>query len=96
MKILFISGDGDFDAMAFEQVYPNIDKAIEKFFPEGHNGTATVTFKDKYEEEYEYTVRLSIKEFGSVDEKFIDWIVDEYVDYDLTKAKNFHILREES
>ena len=82
MKILYITGDGDFTAMIVEQEY-GIDKAVE--LCESNNGSYILETDDLYAE-------LKIYEFGEVDTKFIDFIVDNFIDYDSSKNSNFYII----
>lgn len=89
-KILYINGDGDYDAMVFERKFPNMER-VAKELAAGAEST-TITFED---EEDEYTVTLRVLEFGAIDEDFFAWVMDTFVDYDSTKARNIHILKED-
>ena len=82
MKILYITGDGDFTAKVVEKEY-GIDKAIE--LCELINGSYILENDEIYAE-------LKIYEFGEVDPKFIDFIVDKFIDYDSSKCTNFYII----
>lgn len=88
MRVLFIEGDGDYDAMAFERHFENLEAIAEEVAVRG----GKVYYEDAGGE---FEVTVSVLEFGDVDSAFIDFMLDNFVDYDTTKARNFHILREE-
>lgn len=77
MKILLIWGDDDYAALNFEEEM-GIEKAKEK-----------LSCGEDIEGENFYG---KVYEFGDVDEKFIDFIKSEIMDYDMSKHKNFYIL----
>ena len=82
MRVLYITGDGDFTAMIVEEEY-GIDKAVE--LCESNNGSYIIDTEDLYAE-------LKIIEFGEVDPKFVDFIQDKFIDYDYSKYSNFYII----
>ena len=84
VRVLFISGDGDFAAMSVEQDY-GIDKAIQ--LCEENGGSYTID-----DDEKRVYADLKIIEFGEVDPKFIDFIEDKFIDYDFAKNTNFYVI----
>ena len=77
MKLLYVHGDGDYNAMMFEQNL-GVEKAKE-MIKEG-----------KKIEDDEFIV--DVLEFGDVDKKFIEFIIDHFLDYDSSKCSNFYII----
>jgi hypothetical protein len=82
MKILFVHGDDDYAALQWEQLnQEKTDKIILKFTT---NPTGRIEFADG--------CYVELKEFGNIDEKFIEFLFDEMLDYDSCKHVNFYIL----
>lgn len=88
MRVLFIDGEDELDAMLFERRFPDLDDVAVMVAEKG--GAARIEDAGG-----EYAVELSIKEFGEVDPEFISWFCDVFVDYDATKGRNFHILQDD-
>jgi len=89
MKIIYIPGDDDFDAMRFERnVYADIDtwNSIKK---EGH----LLLFDEDGDE---FIVEAQALEFEDVDPKFIRFIREEIQDYDIAKTQNFYVVDEDT
>lgn len=90
MRVLFIEGDGDYDAMTIEELY-SIGYLVELL----DNKVDEPYALERQDGVVYFSATITIKEFGDVDPAFIDFMLDNFVDYDTTKARNFHILREE-
>lgn len=83
MKLLYITGD-EYSAMYVEKEI-GINKAHE--LAAGNGGSYTYESETTYAEIY-------IKEFGDVDPKFVDFIQDNFIDYDQSKDTDFFIIEE--
>jgi hypothetical protein len=83
MKILYISGD-EYSAMSVEQEI-GIPKAIE--LATSNNGKYTYESDETFAE-------LKILEFGEVDSEFVEFIVDNFIDYDRAKDTNFYLIEQ--
>lgn len=89
MRVLFIDGYDEHDAMAFEERFKDLEGVARDV--EAHGGR--VEYEDAGGE---FLATVSVLEFGDVDPAFITFMNLHYVDYDMTKAKNFHILKEDA
>lgn len=78
MKILWITGEGDFSAMEFEEAIGE-EKAI-------------AMIGNKIDEDVELSEGIygRIIEFGEIDKKFISFIRNKVQDYDSAKQQNFY------
>lgn len=87
MKILYITGAGedDFGAMSVEQEI-GVKEAYQ--LAKENGGSYTYETDETYAD-------ISIKEFGDVDPKFITFIRNEFIDYDNSKATDFHVIEED-
>lgn len=85
--VLLVSGDGDYGAMYFEDNF-DADVVYQNMLEEGVTET-TLVYDDGYGDENIY---VKLHEFGEVDESFIGFMVDEFMDYDATKYKNFFVV----
>jgi len=85
--VLLVYGDGDYGAMDFEKNFDS-NTVYKEMLAEGVT-KKTLTYEDDgyYDEIY-----VSIHEFREVDPKFISFITNEFIDYDYSKAKDFHII----
>jgi hypothetical protein len=72
---VLIIGDGDFCAIDFKKEYS------------GTKVSDIINNIEKYESD---DWELSVRTFGSVDPKFVNFIRDEIQDYDQSKDKNFY------
>lgn len=81
---LLVSGDGDYGAMYFEDNF-NEQEVYKSMLAEGVK-KKILTHEEKWGEE---SIYVSIHEFEEVDSKFVSFMVDEFMDYDYMKAKNF-------
>ena len=84
-EVLFINGSEDYDALMVEQKY-GIKKAAKMV----RNGEALVVNDDDGCDPYE--VDAKILTFKGVDPKFIQFITDNFLDYDSCKGTNFYVL----
>lgn len=87
MRVLFIDGEDELDAMLFERRFTDLDDVAVMVAEKG--GTAYVEDAGG-----EWAVTLRILEFVDVDPKFIEFINEEFIDYDATKGRNFHVLED--
>lgn len=76
---LHVSGD-DHSAMVFSREY-NTQDFYEQMVKDG------VT--EKVVDEDDFYAEIEIKEFRSVDEEFIEFIRDNFIDYDYSKDSDF-------
>ena len=81
MKVIYFSGYGDYDAIAFEKAKPNLPKLFDRI----KNGLETIEWDECEGDVYAY-------EFGGVDEKFVEFIRNKIQDYDSMKQCNFYIV----
>lgn len=81
LKVLLVSGDG-FAALNIEQEI-GIEKAAKMTI---ENGGELEIYGDHY-----YAL-LRILEFGEVDPKFIDFVINEIQDYTKAKDKTFYVI----
>jgi hypothetical protein len=86
--IMLVYGDGDYGAMTFEQNY-DLQVVYEEMVAEGVKEKTIVHKDENYGDEDLY---VSLIEFGEVDMDFINFIGDEFLDYDDQKRKDFYIL----
>lgn len=83
--ILYVYGDGDYGAMTFGQNF-NAQEVFDDMVAEGLTEKTLIFFDGDYEEE----LYCEIHRFGEVDLNFVSFLGNEFIDYDLTKAKDFH------
>lgn len=86
--VLMVYGDGDYGAMTFEQNF-SAQKIYEEMLEEGVTEKTVVYEDSMYGDE---DLHVSLHEFGEVDVDFINYMVEEFMDYDSMKAKDFYIL----
>lgn len=77
---LYVAG-GDYSALSFEENYSE-QEVYEKMVIAGE------TFKALDHDDY--YIEVYIKEFEDIDPKFIDFIRDNFIDYDMAKDYNFY------
>lgn len=80
MKIVYVNGYCDFSAIDMEES-GELKQLVNQMIKDGITSI---------ESEDESTV--SIIEVGEVDERFIDFVRDNIVDYDLAKMSEFYLL----
>jgi hypothetical protein len=88
MKIIFVYGEEDYDAMLFENNF----KADLKTWKQIKENSVVIFFDSKEKEKI--IINCKALEFGEVDEKFIDFVQGELIDYDEAKTTNFYIVKE--
>jgi putative salt-induced outer membrane protein YdiY len=89
MKVLYVSGDGDFSALDFENKgYDKIDKLRELWDEANRSESKQVAIGI----EEDYYIYGQSYEFGEVDDKWIDFIQDKFMDYDDLKHHNYYIV----
>lgn len=84
--VLEVWGDGDYGAMFVENEY-----GIEKAYEEAKAAGGYLEIPDPEDEDY-MVAYVKIHEFGPVDSDFIDFIVDNFMDYDHMRAHDFHVM----
>jgi hypothetical protein len=89
MKVLYVSGDGDFAALDFENKGFNNSQKLQELWEEA-NKSESKQVAIGIEEDY-YIYGQSYK-FGEVDAKFINFIQDKFLDYDDSKSHNYYIV----
>lgn len=82
MKIVYVSGESDFSAMDMEDS-GELEKLVKEMVSEG---LAITESEDGSE--------VKIIEVGEVDQRFIDFVIDNIADYDLSKQSKFYLLEE--
>lgn len=82
MKIVYVSGQCDFSALDMEES-GELKSLVLKMLKDN------IT---EIESEDESEVRII--EVGEVDQRFIDFVIDNIADYDLSKQSNFYLLEE--
>jgi hypothetical protein len=86
MKIIYIEETNGFDAMNFEEVFPNVTLELWEEMQDNR------CIQDPNCEDE--TFEGSALEFGEIDSKFISFIQNEIMDYDASKESNFYIVEE--
>lgn len=86
MKIIHVRGDGDYAAMFIETEY-GVQKAYEDAVANGG--------QIEIEEDFNHA-EVTVMEFGAVDPKFISYLTDKVLDYDITKHNGFFVIENES
>lgn len=86
-SVLLVQGDGDYGAMYFEDNF-DADTVYRDMVEEGVT-EKTLTYDDGYGDE---DIHVELYEFGEVDRSFVDFMVNEFIDYDSSKYKNFFIV----
>jgi hypothetical protein len=81
--ILYVGGD-ERSAFEFAQRYDPVVVYKEML----DQGVAHKVF----EKEYEYYIEVDVREFEEVDINFINFMFDQFVDYDLSKDKNIFVV----
>lgn len=82
MKIVYVNGQNDYSAMDMEDS-GELKMLVEKML------------KDNLTEiESEDESRVEIREVGEVDQRFINFVRNNIVDYDLSKMSDFYLLDE--
>lgn len=89
MKIIYIMGDNDYNALTFEEEYGtnpgievwNLIKRNEFLVIETENGDVDVSAK--------------ALEFSIVDQNFVGFIKSTLIDYDASKHTNFYVVKED-
>ena len=84
MRILHVSGDNDYGALAFEKVYGTNKEGLTKAVKKAEENLGSFS-----EETDESQFDVKLHEFGEVDEKFIDFVRG-VQDYDDSKHENFY------
>ena len=85
MKVIYVIGEGDFDALMFEDSGIDFKKTYNKAMLEGGS-----TFFEIEGVEIE----VYAKEFKNVDPEFIGFMYRHFIDYDMSKCSNFFIVKE--
>lgn len=83
IRVLSVDSEHDYGAMDFEQSEVALEEAYE--LAEENGGT----YIDS--DEIEFVAHT----FGDVDEAFINWVKNGYIDEDTQKHKNFYVLEDE-
>lgn len=94
MKLLYVTGDGDYNAVEFEDAgYDKPDKLKDlwqKAWKESnHRSTVEVT-----EDGETYELEIEAYQFGPVDPHFISFVTSSVQDYDQSKCSNFYIVED--
>ncbi|MED3275437.1 hypothetical protein BK703_16680 [Bacillus thuringiensis serovar silo] len=84
--VLFISGDGDYANVMFEEKY-NAQEVYESMV---RDGVVKRSLLDDYDE---LGIHVEIQEFGDVDVAFTSALYNHFIlDEDITKHNNFHFV----
>lgn len=86
MKILYVTGN-DYSASNVKEKM-GIEKAVK--FAKDNGGSITVN-NDELEI---YDTDMTIFEFGEVDPRFVDFVLNELMDYDDSKHTNFYVIED--
>ena len=93
MKLIYVYGNGDYDAVTFEQAGYDDPETLRELFDgawSNDNHSYTLEFKD--DEGYDCEVEIDAYEFSEVDEEFINFVRNEIQDYDQSKCANFYVV----
>lgn len=82
MKIVYVSGQCDYSALEMEES-GELKSLVKKMLKD-----------DLTEIESEDESRVEIREVGEVDKRFINFVRNNIVEYDLSKMSNFYLLDE--
>lgn len=86
-SVLVVTGESDFGAKLFEDNY-----SPEQIYQEMIEAGVTekvILHEEAFNDEKIY---INLHEFGEVDSRFIELIVDDFIDYDFSKYKNFFVV----
>ncbi len=83
MRVLKVYSDGDYGALAFENVWSGT--AVKDILDNIDN------YKQDVEEDYEAEFLLETYDFGEIDKEFVKFIKDDIIDYDDSKHKTFYL-----
>ncbi len=86
--VLLVYGGGDFGAMTFEQNF-KAQEVYEQMVAEGVTKKDVIYDDPRYGEE---EITCEIHEFGEVDISFVTFVMNQFVDYDELKRKDFHFV----
>lgn len=84
MRMIYVSGDGDFSAIHFEQKFSG--QLVSNIIKEIFNNSSIFTFEN--EEGDKITCKLF--NYTDIDSRFIEFIRNSMLDYDNSKHKNFY------
>lgn len=92
MKILFVSGEADYDALSFVNKYGDVKASsiIERF----EEGEVFVNDDEDGKPMEDWVFSLKIIEVGDVDMKFYEFVRQYIQDYDDSKHSNFWLENE--
>ncbi len=83
-KVIRVYDDGDYGAMTFDQSGISVEDAYKA----AKNNAGEWQYNIDGDEVY-----VNSYEFGEVDQKFIDFIRNNFIDYDQSKACDFYIVK---
>lgn len=78
MKVLYVSGDGDFNASEFEKEFKGklVSDIIKSIFDD--------------DKDYDGEFEMEVFEFNDVDPHFVQFVRNYIQDYDYAKSSNFY------
>ena len=82
--VLLVYGDDDYGAMDFENMF-DAQEVYEYML------VKEVVKKSLRIDKMVY-IHCEIHEFGEVDQRFVSFIIDKFLDYDQLKSKNFYFV----
>lgn len=87
-KVLLVSGLSDYGVLNFEDYNEKNDMTLQNWVER----LETKENKKEYIEEDNLKFSVELFVFGEVDEKFIEFIRDEIIDYDDSKNTDFFVV----
>lgn len=88
MKMIYVSGDGDYAAIAFENFFnrKSVKEIIDTEFTENTSSISYETDDGDFE--------IELYDFDVIDPEFISFVRREVLDYDMAKHSNFYFENE--
>lgn len=92
MKILYVWGDDDYGALTFEQSKYTVEQVAEMCQEADSIEIEWTEGVGEFEEYNQFNAK--VYEFGEIDLKFIEFVMDKLQDYDDSKHHNFYVVKE--
>lgn len=88
-KILEISGDGDYNAVSYEDAARSGEVNTSELWDKSKEAGKWLEYENEGTDTY---FSYKAHEFGDVDEGFIDLVLNEIADYDLLKSHCIYVV----
>lgn len=89
-KVLLVSGLSDYGVVSFEYYNKKNNMTLQDWVKRLESKESKTEYIDT--NDYDFSVELYT--FGEIDKKFVEFIRDEIVDYDMSKHTDFFVVEE--